>query len=370
MKIAIITPFPPLRGGISKYSYNLYKDLSKSNEVYVFNFTRQYPSFLFPGKSQYLDNKRINKSKNIFTVIDSINPFTWRKTADLIIQKKIDKLIFRFWNPFFLPCYIYIIKYLKKKSNIKIFSICDNAFSHESFYFQKFLMKKFINSTDGVITMSKNVESQISIISKHSNIRVFPLPIIKDFQKGAIAKLKKNSLDKDKVIFLFFGLIREYKGIDILLNAINQIDNMKLKKTNFLIVGESYININKYKKILNEDRRKYVEWYNQFIPDKEVSSFFLKSDYIVLPYKKASQSGIIPMAYQFNKPVICSDVSGLKELINENTGFVFKNENVNELKEIIEECIENDKTFTGFTDMQKKLSTKTYADNILNFINE
>ena len=121
-----------------------------------------------------------------------------------------------------------------------------------------------------------------------------------------------------------------------------------------MIVGESYININKYKKILIEDRRKYVKWYNQFIPDNEVSSF-LKSDYIVLLLgKKASQSAIIPMAYQFNKPVICSDVSGLKELINENTGFIFKNESVNELKEIIEECIENDKTFTGFTDMQKK----------------
>ena len=370
MKIAIITPFPPFRGGISKYSYNLYKDLSKTNEVYVFNFTRQYPSLLFPGKTQYLDSYKNYKSSNVFRVLDSINPFTWKKTADLIIQKKIDKLIFRFWNPFFLPCYIYIIKYLRKKSNIKIFSICDNASQHENFYFQKFLMKKFINSVDGVITMSKNVKSQISIISKHPKIGVFHLPIIEDFQKKNITKLKKYNLDKDKITFLFFGLIREYKGIDVLLNAINKIDNRKLKKTNFLIVGESYVNIDKYKKILNEDRRRYVQWYNQFIPDQEVSSFFSLSDYVVLPYKKASQSGIIPMAYQFNRPVICSDVLGLKELINEDTGFIFKNENVNDLKEIIEVCIENEKEFTGFNDMQKKMSTKIYTKNILNFINE
>ena len=122
-----------------------------------------------------------------------------------------------------------------------------------------------------------------------------------------------------------------------------------------MIVGESYVNIDKYKKILNEDRRRYVQWYNKFIPDQEVSSFFSLSDYVVLPYKKASQSGIIPMAYQFNRPVICSDVLGLKELINEDTGFIFKNENVNDLKEIIEVCIENEKEFTGFNDMQKNV---------------
>ena len=137
MKIGIITPFPPYRGGISKHSDNLYRALVKSSDVTIFNFKRQYPNILFPGKNQYLDNFNSYDS-NMIRIIDSLNPISWRKTAKKIIEKKIDRLIFRYWNPFFIPCYIYIIRYLKKKKyNIKIYSICDNAMSHENFFLQK-----------------------------------------------------------------------------------------------------------------------------------------------------------------------------------------------------------------------------------------
>ena len=143
MKVAIITPFPPYRGGISKHSENLYKELTNSVDITILNFTRQYPSIFFPGENQYLNNPSLYDSTHIIRVVDSINPISWRKTAKMIIDRKINRLIFRYWNPFFIPCYIYIIKYLKrKKHNVKIYSICDNVTSHETFYLQKYFIKK------------------------------------------------------------------------------------------------------------------------------------------------------------------------------------------------------------------------------------
>ena len=373
MKIAIITPFPPYRGGISKHSENLYNELVKSEDVTIINFTRQYPDILFPGKSQYLKNPRNFNSNKVIRILDSINPFSWKKTAKIIIEKKIDKLIFRFWNPFFIPAYIFIIKYLKrKKYKIKIFAICDNASAHESFYFQKFLFKNFIKILDGVITMSNNVQTQI--INLYSNIKckTFFLPIVSDLNQKLDNNIAKNKLGLKSscTVFLFFGLIREYKGLDIFLEAINNINPELLNSFQCLIVGESYVDIKKYKSIVKNNVSDNVKWYNEYIPDNLVNLYFSASDYVVLPYRNGSQSGIIPMAYHFDKPVISSNVNGLVELVNNNTGLIFENESIENLKNILEECIKSTKNFNGINEIKEKLSTKNYAKKILNFINE
>ena len=182
MKIGIITPFSPYRGGISKHSENIYKELVKSSDVTVLNFTRQYPNIIFPGKNQYLDDPISFDSNKIIRIIDSINPLSWKKTAKLIMVKKINRLVFRYWNPFFIPCYIYIIKYLKRKNyNIKFYAICDNAVSHETFYLQKYFMKKFISHLDGIITMSMNVKEQVMHLAKKEiNCKNIFLPILSD----------------------------------------------------------------------------------------------------------------------------------------------------------------------------------------------
>ena len=376
MKIGIITPFPPYRGGISKHSENIYKELIKSSDITIFNFKRQYPDIIFPGKNQFSDNPNLFNSNNIIRIIDSINPISWNKTAKLIIEKKINRLIFRYWNPFFIPCYIYIIKYLKRKNyNIKFYSICDNAVSHENIYLQKYFMKKFIDHLDGIITMSSHVKNEIISLTKQEvNCRNIFLPILDDLPQKLDRNLARNQLNLslDKKIFLFFGLIRDYKGIDILLESINNIDKSLYKKFKLLIVGENYIDIKKYKKIIDDSLKDNILWYNEYIPDKYINLYFSSSDYVVLPYKSGSQSGIIPMAYYYDKPVIVSDVNGLVELIDDNTGFIFKNKNINQLTTILENCIRSSNLLTvsyeNIHNMKNKLSTKNYVQELLNFI--
>ena len=374
MKVAIITPFPPYRGGISKHSENLYKELTNSSiDTTVLNFTRQYPNIFFPGENQYLNNFTPYDSNHIIRAIDSINPISWRKTAKIIIDKKINRLIFRYWNPFFIPCYIYIIKYLRrKKHNIKIYSICDNITSHETFYLQKYFIRKFIKLLDGVITMSTHVKKQMIDLVGEVNCKDLFLPIINDLEEKidiSLAK-KKLHLDTNKVTFLFFGLIREYKGLDILLEAINRIDKNLCQNYELLIVGESYVDINKYKKILDSDLHENISWYNKYIPDEFINLYFSASNYVVLPYRSGSQSGIIPIAYYYNKPVIASNVSGLVEFINENTGLIFENGNIKELASTLEDCIKNysPDLFKNMDTMKNKLSTSNYTKEILEFI--
>lgn len=375
MKVAIITPFPPYRGGISKHSENLYKELTNSSiDTTVLNFTRQYPSALFPGKNQYLNNFTTYDSNHIIRVIDSINPISWRKTSKIIIDKKINRLIFRYWNPFFIPCYIYIIRYLRqKKHNIKIYSICDNITSHETFYLQKYLMRKFIRLLDGVITMSMHVKEQIiDLNGGEINCKNIFLPILSDLEEKIDTDLAKTKLklSSHKKTFLFFGLIREYKGLDVLLEAMNKIDQSLCNDFELMIVGESYVNINKYKKYISDSLEKNIKWYNEYIPEESINLYFSASDYVVLPYKSGSQSGIIPMAYYYDKPVIASDVNGLVESVNKNTGFIFKNKNTEQLISILENCIRNDNMipFKGIQIMKNSLSTSNYVKEILKFI--
>ncbi|MBI45342.1 MAG: hypothetical protein CMG66_04160 [Candidatus Marinimicrobia bacterium] len=376
MKIALITPFPPYRGGISAHSKNLYKFLSLDNKVVVYNFYKQYPDFLFPGKTQYIDDLVSNEDSNILHILSSINPLSWIKVSNSIIKGNFDKVIFRFWNPFFIPCYVSIIKMIKKNNpDVQIYSICDNIIAHEKFFAQKFLIKFFLNQLDGIIVMSSGVEDELLKLNQNYRYKKIFLPIINDLGDLLDINLSKKEigLNQSDKIFMFFGLIREYKGLDILLNAINKIDISLLHNIKFLIVGENYEQINKYKKILDDSKKSYVLWVIKYIPNNMLNFYFCASDYIVLPYKRASQSGIIPMAYYFNKPVIVSKISGLNEMVVEGeTGFVFNNLNFEELKDILEKCIKNE-VIININEIKKiknKLTTEHFVKDLIKFIDE
>ena len=212
MKIALITPFPPYRGGISTHSKNLYDCLSLKKEVVVYNFSRQYPDFLFPGKTQYNNISPVTENSTNLRMLDSINPFSWKKVSDSIIKNKFDKVIFRFWNPFFILCYISIIKRLKKNNkDIQIYSICDNIIPHEKFIFQKFFVKLFLNKLDGIIIMSDGVEEELLKLDKSYNYKKLFLPITNDLGNLLDYNLSKNKIGlyPNKKVFLFFGLMKK-----------------------------------------------------------------------------------------------------------------------------------------------------------------
>ena len=375
-KIALITPFPPYRGGISVHSKNLYDTLSSHGEVVVYNFLKQYPDFLFPGKTQYDNNLIATENYNVIRILDTINPLSWKKVSDSIIKNNFDKVIFRFWNPFFSLCYASIAKRLKKyNKNIQLYSICDNIIPHEKIIFQENLIKFFLNQLDGIIIMSDSSEKELLKLDKTYNYKKIFLPIITNLGRQLEYNVSKKEigLKPTSNVFLFFGLIRKYKGLDILLNAINKLDLDFVSKSDFLIVGESYENIDKYKNILDNDKKSHVKWITKYIPDNKINLYFSASDYIVLPYKTASQSGIIPMAYHFKKPVIVSKIEGLLEnVIDGETGYIFNNSNIYDLKNILEECIKNDNPIIPekIEKLKNKLSTENFVEELISFIYE
>ena len=178
MKIIIISPFYPLRGGIANETQVIYEKLKVEHDVKIINFKRLYPNILFPGKSQYVSNykKSPNEDKTVFNKIDSINPFTWIKTSNFILKNNVNTVIFRYWHPFFIPAYYTIAKNLKNKNKkIKIYAICDNIYSHEKFFFIKYLSRNFFKIFDQLFTMSDNTTNQLKEYIDSSKIKTLPL---------------------------------------------------------------------------------------------------------------------------------------------------------------------------------------------------
>ncbi len=372
MKIAFITPFPPYRGGISKHSENIYNEIKKSHQIDVFNFKRQYPDFLFPGKTQYLKNNE--KEYNSFRIIDSLNPLSWKRTSFEIVKGKYDKVIFRFWHPFFAPAYISIIKNIKKSTDRPSFySICDNIIPHENFLFQKFLIKNFLSKLNKIIVMSDQVENELKLINNNYDYKKLFLPILNDLgsqidKDNACRNLK---IKNNKINFLFFGLIRDYKGLDIFLDSLNYLDKSIENKIRIIIAGEFYDNQIKYKNLC-KNKNIDIKWFDNYIPDNLVHNYFCASDFAVLPYKNASQSGIIPMAYHFNTPVIVSNLDSLvKNIVIGKTGFKFESENSKSLASLIMNVVNKHQKddFQHIKQYKNNYSTDVFIKKLISILN-
>ena len=321
MRISFISVFPPYRGGISAHSNLILKELKKNNDVQAINFTRLYPSVFFPGKSQYNDTEELTGNRTL----DSINPITWKKVASSIKDNNSNVVIFKFWHPFFIPCYYYIIKKLKKYSDCKILMIFDNIFPHESFPFSTILLKKILANVDGCIVQSATVEEELkALVSEPIYAKVFH-PIYDNYPNIIDKKKARLQLNiNESNVVLFFGLIRDYKGLDSLILSMEKVFE-KNKNMRLLIAGECYGNKEKYNSMIQASKYSdKIFWKEEYIDENEVGIYFSASDVVVLPYISASQSGIIPLSYHYNKPVIASDLVGLREVIDiGKTGYVF-----------------------------------------------
>jgi glycosyltransferase involved in cell wall biosynthesis len=331
MKITVLSTAYPLRGGISHFNGLLYKELIKKNEVNVVTFSRQYPALLFPGKSQLEEENEIEKIPSE-QIVDSINPLNWLKIGHRIRKEEPELLIFKYWMPFFAPCFGTISRIVKRNRKTKILVICDNVISHEPKPAEISITKYFFNNADCFILLSEKVKADLLKIKPKAIYKVLPHPIYSNFGNPvpkAEAKKRLNIMD-DKLI-LFFGFIRDYKGLDVLLNAMPELKekiNVKLA-----VAGEFYGGKEKYLGLIDKlNLKDDVYLFTDFIPTSEVKYYFSASDIVILPYKDATQSGIVQIAMNFKKPVVASDAGGISEVVLDGkTGFLVEKENPSRL---------------------------------------
>ena len=326
MKIAIIGPAHPLRGGLATYDQRLAEELQhKGHEVVIYSFSLQYPSFLFPGTTQY-SSEPAPPGLDIRTIINSVNPLNWLSTGRMMNKQKYDLIIVRFWIPFMGPALGTILRLAKKNGHTRVLCIADNIIPHEKRPGDKPFTNYFIKPVDTFLTMSRDVLRDVGTMTNKPAV-FSPHPVYDTYgasvsKEEACAFLK---LDPSKDYMLFFGFIRDYKGLDILLQAMAD-ERIRKSGVHLLVAGEYYDKAlaETCKQLMEQHQLSgYVHMLTDFIPDSQVKYYFSAASLIVQPYKHATQSGITLVAYQFEKPMIVTNVGGLAEIVPDNkVGYV------------------------------------------------
>lgn len=366
MKIVIIGTIYPYRGGLAAYNERLARQLKKEgHQVRVHNFKLQYPSILFPGKTQYDPEEREVNLKTERS-INSINPINWWITGNKIRRENADLVIVKFWLPFMGPAFGTILRQIKKNKHSKVISILDNIIPHKDRIGDEVFTKYFIKPVDGFIAMSKNVLDDLNNFDTKKPKKFSPHPIFDNFgkkipQTEALDYLK---LDPKFKYVLFFGLIRDYKGLDLIIKAFG-VSELKNSKIKLLIAGEVYSDERKYYDLIKKHGlSKNIIFHNKFIPDSEVKYYFSASNLVAQPYKTATQSGVTQIAYHFEKPMIVTDVGGLSELCpDEKVGFVTE-VNPKAIANAISKFFQDEST-EGYMTNQIQEEKKKYSWNIL-----
>jgi len=323
-KLVIIGPAWPLRGGLSAFDEKLATQFTeKGIQTKIDTFSLQYPSILFPGKSQYTTDPK-PKDVNISVCINSINPLNWIKIGLQLYRERPDLIIVRFWIPFLAPCLGTILKIAKKNKHTKVISIVDNMIPHEKRMGDRLLTQYFVKTVDGFVAMSEKVKNDIKTFS-HKPVSISPHPIFNHFG-DPITKMEartKLGLPQEKKIILFFGYIRKYKGLDLLIQAMSS-ESIKKLDIQLMIVGEFYEDASNYHDLVNSlGLQNQISFYSNYIPDGEVKNYVCSADFIIQPYKNATQSGVTPLAYHFEKPMLVTNVGGLADTVpNLKTGIV------------------------------------------------
>lgn len=316
MKVALVGTSYPFRGGLAAYNERLVLEYqNQGHDVTLYTFTLQYPNFLFPGKTQLSSDPKPD-NLNIVECINSINPFNWLKIGKQLRKEKPDLLIIKYWLPFMGPCFGTILRQVKKNQHTKIVCIVDNMIPHESRLGDKLATKYFVKPVDGFVAMSKSVLDDIEIFENDKPKALSPHPLFDNFgdKVSKAEACEFLGIDPNFQYILFFGLIRDYKGLDILIKAFsdNRFRNKNLK---LLIAGEYYSKPDYYQDLIKKHELEgEIIQIQKFIPDSEVRFVFNAADLIVQPYKTATQSGVTQIAYHFEKPMVVTNVGGLAEL--------------------------------------------------------
>ena len=317
-KIIIIGPAYPLRGGgMTSFNERLARALQQNGHtVTIYTFSLQYPGFLFPGTSQY-STEAAPKDLNIKVVINSINPFNWIKIGNRIRKERPDIIVVRYWIPFMGPCFGTVLRIAKKNKHSKVVCIADNVIPHEKRFGDKPFTKYFIKPVDAFITMSKKVLIDLQTFTTAKPAKYVAHPLYDNFgEKISKQQARKNlAIENDQKIILFFGFIRKYKGLDILLDAM-AILKPAMPDLKLLIAGEYYDDPKIYEQQIQRlSLQNNLILRTGFIPDSEIKNYLCAADVVVQPYRNATQSGVTPLAYHFEIPMIVTDVGALADMV-------------------------------------------------------
>lgn len=342
LKIALIGPVYPYKGGIAHYTSLMYRTLAKKYETKMLSYKMQYPKLLFKKEQRDYSNDMFKVEDTEF-LIHTANPFNIINVGKYIRKWKPDLVVIQWWHPYFAPCYYILSKCLK---SIKILFICHNVFPHERFPLDRNLTKLALKQGNRYIVQSRQDEEDLKTILKNPIYERTVHPTYNIFKYEGMTKEKARELLKikrEEKVLLFFGFVREYKGLKYLIKAMPSIKE-KLTNVKLLIVGDFGEDKQSYLDLIGENRvENVIDIYDGYIPDKEVEKYFVASDLVVLPYESATQSGIVQIAYGFEKPVIVTDVGGLPDVVTDGkTGYVVEAQNPNKLAEAVVKYYEND----------------------------
>ncbi|WP_195932405.1 glycosyltransferase [Turicibacter sanguinis] len=336
-KIVVIGPTYPFKGGIAHYTTLMARALENKYETEIISYSLQYPKFLYPGNEQKDFKNDSFKYDNTKFLINTINPFNWIKVASYINRQSPEAIIVQWWHPYFAPCYWALLRLINKE--IKIIFLCHNVLPHERVIMDSFITKQVLKKGTAHIVQSSLDETNLLSLLPNTQFTKTVHPTYNAFKvdRYTVEESKKLlNINSSGQTLLFFGFVREYKGLKHLLKALPHVIQ-KLPKIKLLIVGDFFQDKEVYLDLIREyELEKYISIIDSYIPDDEVEKYFLASDLVVLPYESATQSGIVQIAYGFEKPVIVTNVGGLPEVvINEKTGYVIPPKDYAALSETI-----------------------------------
>ena len=368
-RIIIMGTAHPYRGGLAAFNERLAAEFQNGNDnVRIETFTLQYPNILFPGRTQYADWPPPG-NLNIKRTINSVWPPNWLRVANRIKKEKPDIVIFKYWLPLMAPCFGSIARIIKKNRHTQVITILDNIVPHEGRPGDKLLTRYFVKPIDGFIGMSASVLDDLNIFDSDKPRLFSPHPVFDNFGQPISREeaLEKLDLDPNYRYILFFGLVREYKGLDIMIEAFAgaRKENKNLK---LIVAGEFYTSPEPYKKqIKNLELEDDIILHPSFIPDNEVAKWFCASDIVAQPYKTATQSGVTQIGYHFDKPMLVSNVGGLSEIIPHGRGGYVVRPVAAEVTEALYDFFTNnrhDEFTAGIRSEKRKYSWKTMVKNV------
>jgi D-inositol-3-phosphate glycosyltransferase len=327
MKIIYLGTAHPYRGGLATFNERLAAQfIAEGHPAEIYTFTLQYPAILFPGKTQYTTSPPPENLK-ITRLLSSVNPFSWISTGLKAKRARPDVVLIKYWHPFMSPCFGTVARIARSNRHTRVICIFDNVIPHEKSFIDRLLTGYFTKSIDGAIVMSRSVGEDLKSFRINIPVQFNPHPLYDNYGSPMAREkaLQLLNLPAGNSYLLFFGFIRSYKGLDLLLEAFSD-KRLRNKNLKLIIAGEFYESDKPYRAIIDKNNvGDDIIMHDRFIGEDEVATFFSAADLVVQPYRSATQSGVTQIAYHFNKAMIVTDVGGLSEIVpHGKCGYVVK----------------------------------------------